>query len=95
MLNAAMLEPTEKDANASSRYEIVLHNEDRSSKSIMEALIHGFSPRSADARQSINFHRGTEFSAWRRRRDGIGADKSTFEVDLLPPHFYAAKFFGY
>lgn len=40
----------------------------------MEALIQGLAPLPADARQSITFDRGTEFSAWKRLKDGIGAD---------------------
>lgn len=57
-----------------SRYAVVMRNEDRQSKPIMEALINGLAPLPADARQSITFDRGTEFSAWRRLKDGIGAD---------------------
>ncbi len=40
----------------------------------MEALVKGLAPLPADARQSITFDRGTEFSAWQRLKDGIGAD---------------------
>ncbi len=57
-----------------SRYTVVLRNEDRQSKPIMESLIRGLAPLPADARQSITFDRGTEFSAWRKLTDGIGAD---------------------
>ncbi|UWQ86266.1 IS30 family transposase [Leisingera caerulea] len=57
-----------------SRYAVVMRNEDRQSKPIMEALIQGLAPLPADARQSITFDRGTEFSAWQRLKDGIGAD---------------------
>ena len=57
-----------------SRYTVVMRNEDRQSKPIMEALIEGLAPLPADARQSITFDRGTEFSAWRKLKDGIGAD---------------------
>ncbi len=57
-----------------SRYAVVMRNEDRQSKPIMESLIQGLAPLPADARQSITFDRGTEFSAWRRLKDGIGAD---------------------
>jgi len=45
------------------RYAVVMRNEDRQSKPIMEALIQGLAPLPADARQSITFDRGTEFSA--------------------------------
>jgi IS30 family transposase len=57
-----------------SRYAVVMRNEDRKSKPIMEALIQGLAPLPADARQSITFDRGTEFSAWRHLKAGIGAD---------------------
>ncbi len=57
-----------------SRYTALLRNEDRRSKPIMESLIQGLSALPADARQSITFDRGTEFSAWQRLKDGIGAD---------------------
>ncbi|WP_171169620.1 IS30 family transposase [Ruegeria sp. HKCCA0370] len=57
-----------------SRYAVVVRNEDRQSKPIMEALIEGLAPLPADARRSITFDRGTEFSAWQRLKDGMGAD---------------------
>ena len=57
-----------------SRYAVVMRNEDRTSKPIMDALIEGLAPLPADARQSITFDRGTEFSAWQHLKDGIGAD---------------------
>ncbi len=57
-----------------SRYAVVMRNEDRQSKPLMEALIGGLAPLPADARQSITFDRGTEISARRRLKDGIGAD---------------------
>ena len=57
-----------------SRFAVVMRNEDRQSKPIMEALVQGLAPLPADARQSITFDRGTEFSAWRHLKAGIGAD---------------------
>lgn len=57
-----------------SRFAVVMRNEDRQSKPIMEALIQGLAPLPADARQSITFDRGTEFSAWKHLKAGIGAD---------------------
>lgn len=57
-----------------SRYAVVMHNEDRQSKPIMESLIQRLAPLPADARQSITFDRGSEFSAWRHLKDRIGAD---------------------
>jgi IS30 family transposase len=40
----------------------------------MEALIQGLAPLPADARPSITFERGTEFSAWKQLKAGLGAD---------------------
>jgi transposase, IS30 family len=51
---------------------VVIRNEDRQSKPIMEALIKGLAPLPADARQSITFERGTEFSAWKHLKAGLG-----------------------
>lgn len=50
-----------------------MRNEDRHSEQIMKSLIAGLAPLPAEARQSITFDRCTEFSAWRRLQDGIGA----------------------
>lgn len=55
-----------------SRYAIVMRNEDRQSKPIMESLINGLVPLPANARKSITFDRGTEFSAWKYLKTGIG-----------------------
>ncbi len=57
-----------------SRYAVVMRNEDRQSKPIIEALIQGPAPLPADARRSITSDRGTEFSAWKHLKNGIGAD---------------------
>lgn len=57
-----------------SRFAVVLRNEDRQSKPIMEALIQALALLPADARQSITFDRGTEFSAWKHLKARIGAD---------------------
>jgi len=57
-----------------SRYTVVLRNEDRQSRPIMEMLIQGLAPLPAEARQSITFDRGTEFSAWQQLKLGIGMD---------------------
>ena len=57
-----------------SRFTVVMRNEDRQSKPIMKSLIEGLAPLPADAHQSITFDRGTEFSAWQRLKDGIGAN---------------------
>lgn len=57
-----------------SRLTVVLRNEDRQSKPIVEALIGGLSKLPADARRSITFDRGTEFSARPQLKDGMGTD---------------------
>lgn len=57
-----------------SRFAVVSRNEDRQTRPIMDALVEGLAPLPAQARQSITFDRGSEFSGWRRLRDGIGAD---------------------
>ena len=57
-----------------SRYAVVIRNEDRQSKPIMESLINGLVPLPAAARKSITFDRGTEFSAWKYLKAGTGAD---------------------
>ncbi len=56
-----------------SRYAVLMRNEDRQSKPIMEPLINGLVPLPADARQSITFDRGTELSAWKHLKAGLGA----------------------
>ena len=48
-----------------SRFAVVLKNPDRQSKPVMEGLIDSLSPLPAEARRSITFDRGTEFTAWR------------------------------
>ena len=57
-----------------SRFAVVLKNPDRHSKPVMEGLIDSLLPLPSHARQSITFDRGTEFSAWRHTKDGLGAD---------------------
>lgn len=57
-----------------SRFAVVLKNPDRQSKPVMERLIDSLSPLPAEARRSITFDRGTEFTAWRHLKAGLGAD---------------------
>lgn len=57
-----------------SRFALVMRNEDRQSKPIMEGLIQGLARLPADARRSVTFDRGSEFSAWQHLKDGVGAD---------------------
>jgi IS30 family transposase len=57
-----------------SRFAVVSRNEDRQTRPIMDALVEGLAPLPAQARQSITFDRGSEFSGWRRLSESIGAD---------------------
>ena len=57
-----------------SRFAVVLKNTDRQSKPIMEGLVDSLSPLPAKARRSIPLHRGTEFTAWRHLKAGLGVD---------------------
>ncbi|EAQ23486.1 IS30-like element ISRssp4 family transposase [Roseovarius sp. 217] len=57
-----------------SRFALVLKNPDRQSKPVMESLIANLSPLPAEARRSITFDRGTEFSAWQHLKDGLGVE---------------------
>lgn len=65
-----------------SRFAVVMRNEDRQSKPIMEALIQELDSLPAAARQSITFDRGNEFAAWRHLKAGIGADAWFFDHKL-------------
>jgi len=57
-----------------SRLAVVLKNPGRQSKLVMEGLIESLSPLPAHARRSITFDRGTEFTAWRHLKAGLGVD---------------------
>ena len=57
-----------------SRYMVVLKNADSQSKPVMEAVIGGLSGLPAQARRSITFDRGTEFTAWRHLQAGLDID---------------------
>jgi IS30 family transposase len=46
-----------------SRFTLLARNPDRQSKPVMEGVIAGLSPLPQQARRSITFDRGTEFSA--------------------------------
>ena len=56
-----------------SRYAVILKNPDRQSIPLMEQIIAALAPLPAEARRSFTFDRGTEFMAWRRLLDGLGA----------------------
>ena len=57
-----------------SQFTVVLKNPGRQSKPVMEGLIDSLSPLPAEARRSITFDRGTEFSAWQYLKDGLGVE---------------------
>ncbi|MUZ73853.1 IS30 family transposase, partial [Agrobacterium vitis] len=47
-------------------------NNDRRSKPIMNQLIHHLAPLPVNARQSLTFDRGLEFTSWRELQIGMG-----------------------
>ena len=51
-----------------------MHKPDRPSTPFMVHIAVGILPGPAGARQSFTFDRGTEFTAWRRLKDGLGAE---------------------
>ena len=55
-----------------TRYTVLLRNNDRKSRPLMSRLIIEMSPLPADARRSITFDRGFEFTAWRELHRGMG-----------------------
>ncbi|MEJ5083841.1 IS30 family transposase [Ochrobactrum sp. MYb379] len=60
-----------------SRFTVLLRNNDRQSKPLMEGVIRVLQPLPQIARRSITFDRGSEFMAYRALEDGMGA-KSWF-----------------
>ncbi|MBD9624764.1 IS30 family transposase [Ensifer sp. ENS06] len=56
-----------------SRYTVMIKNQSRHSRPIMDNIIETFSPLPAFARQSFTFDRGTEFAGFGALEDGIGA----------------------
>ena len=73
-----IFERPQGDANVATlverktRYTVLLRNNDRKSKPLMNRLIHEMSPLPAEARRSITFDRGLEFVAWRELETGMG-----------------------
>jgi len=55
-----------------TRYTLLLRNNDRKSRPLMNKLINEMSPLPADARRSITFDRGFEFTSWRELHKGMG-----------------------
>ncbi len=56
-----------------SRYTVMIKNQSRHSRPIMDRIIATFSSLPSFARQSFTFDRGTEFAGFRALEDGIGA----------------------
>lgn len=56
-----------------SRYMVMLKNQSRHSRPIMDKIVEAFSALPSCARQSFTFDRGTEFAGFRALEDGIGA----------------------
>lgn len=56
-----------------SRFTVLLKNNDRTSRPIMNQLINMLSPLPFEARRSITFDRGTEFTEWPYLQAGLGA----------------------
>lgn len=56
-----------------SRFTVLMRNNDRQSKPIMEGLIGALGSLPYHARRSITFDRGTEFSDWPYLQAGLGA----------------------
>ncbi|MCZ0964229.1 IS30 family transposase [Paracoccus sp. EF6] len=73
-----IFERAQGDANVATlverktRYTVLLRNNDRKSRPLMNRLIQEMSPLPAEARRSITFDRGLEFVAWRELETGMG-----------------------
>lgn len=57
-----------------SRFAVLLRNNDRQSRPVMDGLIGVLQALPRQARRSITFDRGTEFTDWPYLRAGIGAE---------------------
>lgn len=55
-----------------TRYTVLMRNNDRKSRPLMTRLINEMSPLPSEARRSITFDRGFEFTAWRELEKGMG-----------------------
>lgn len=55
-----------------TRYTVLLRNNDRKSRPLMDRLINEMSPLPSEARRSITFDRGFEFTSWRKLDKGMG-----------------------
>lgn len=56
-----------------SRFTVLLRNNDRQSRAVMNGVISVLQPLPPIARRSITFDRGTEFSEWSYLQAGIGS----------------------
>ncbi|HEU4985538.1 MAG TPA: IS30 family transposase [Rhizobiaceae bacterium] len=57
-----------------SRFTVLLRNNDRQSRSIMQGLINALGALPHAARRSITFDRGTEFTDWPYLQAGLGVE---------------------
>lgn len=57
-----------------TRYAVLFRNNDRSSKHFIARLMNVMEPLPQNARKSITFDRGIEFSGWRKLKPGIGTE---------------------
>lgn len=56
-----------------SRFTVLLRNNDRQSRPVMDGVIRALQPLPQMARRSITFDRGTEFTEWSYLQNGIGS----------------------
>ncbi len=56
-----------------SRFTVLLRNNDRQSRPVMDGVIRVLQPLPQMARRSITFDRGTEFTEWSYLQNGIGS----------------------
>ena len=56
-----------------SRFTVLLRNNDRQSRPVMDGVIRVLQPLPQIARRSITFDRGTEFTEWAYLQNGIGS----------------------
>jgi len=68
---------------SAGRYTVMIKNQSRHTRPIMDKIIREFSPLQAFARQSFTFDRGTEFAGFRVLEDGIGV-RSWFAIPVHP-----------
>ncbi len=57
-----------------SRFTVLLRNNDRQSRPVIDAVIGAFSALPHEASRSFTFDCGTEFAAWEELNKGLGAE---------------------